>query len=147
MGLHKAIAAGRSGIMTRKESRELAFVLIFEKSFRDESIEEIIETAVAERLIETDDYSKKVPVGVFNNIDEIDRVIADNLKGWTIGRLSRVALSVLRLSVYEIKYMDDIPNSVSINEAVELTKKFASEEDAAYINGVLGSVVRQTADA
>lgn len=147
MGLHKAIAAGRSGIMTRKESRELAFVLIFEKSFRDESIEEIIETAVAERLIETDDYSKKVPVGVFNNIDEIDRVIADNLKGWTIGRLSRVALSVLRLSVYEIKYMDDIPNSVSVNEAVELTKKFASEEDAAYINGVLGSVVRQTADA
>lgn len=133
--------------MTRKESRELAFVLIFEKSFRDESIEEIIETAVAERLIETDDYSKKVPVGVFNNIDEIDRVIADNLKGWTIGRLSRVALSVLRLSVYEIKYMDDIPNSVSVNEAVELTKKFASEEDAAYINGVLGSVVRQTADA
>lgn len=128
--------------MTRKEAREQAFILIFEKSFRNEPMEEIIADAVQCRLIKPDAYADGAAIGVFEQIDEIDASISANLRGWAIDRLSRVALAVLRLAVYEIFHIPDIPESVSVNEAVELTKKFATEEDAAYVNGVLGSIVR-----
>ena len=131
--------------MTRKEAREQAFILIFEKSFRDEPMEEIIADAVQCRLIEPDEYADGAAAGVFEQLDRIDAAISSNLQGWAIDRLSRVALAVLRLAVYEIEYIPEIPESVSINEAVELTKKFATEEDAAYVNGVLGSIVRAKA--
>lgn len=131
--------------MTRKEAREQAFILIFEKSFRDEPMEEIIADAVQCRLIAPNAYADGTAAGVFDHLDEIDAAVSANLRGWALDRLSRVALAVLRLAVYEIFYLPEIPESVSINEAVELTKKFATEEDAAYVNGVLGSIVRAKA--
>lgn len=128
--------------MTRKEAREQAFILVFEKSFRDESMEEIIKSALEDRLIESDEYVETAANGVFSRIEEIDELITSNLKGWKLDRVSRVALAAMRLSVFEIKFMPEIPDSVSVNEAVEITKKFATTEDSAYINGVLGSIIR-----
>lgn len=133
--------------MTRKEAREQAFILIFEKSFREEPMEEIIADAFEYGLITPEDYVETVANGVEAQKETIDARIAANLKGWSLNRLSKVALAALRLAVYEMLYMDDIPTGVSINEAVELTKKFATEDDAAYINGVLGTIARESENA
>ena len=81
--------------------------------------------------------------GVRNKIMEVDKKISENLKpGWKISRISKVSLSILRLALYEMMYDDSIPVSVSINEAVELTKKYSVEDEAAFVNGVLGSVAK-----
>lgn len=128
--------------MTRKIAREETFILIFEKAFNDASCEEILEIAADVRDLEPDEYVLKVFGGVFENLEEIDALISEKAVGWKISRISKTALSVLRLSIFEIKYMDDIPNSVSINEAVELCKKYATKEDASFVNGILASVVK-----
>ena len=128
--------------MTRKEAREQAFVLIFEKQFRDDSANEILEYAKEIRGIDVDEYTQRVFVGVTEKMQEIDSVISSNLKNWKIERISKVALAVLRLAIYEMNYVDEIPVSVSINEAVELCKKFAIKEDASFVNGILGTVAK-----
>lgn len=129
--------------MTRKMAREEAFILIFEKAFNDSSVEEILQLAADVRDIEPDEYIRQVFCGVFANIEEIDEIISKNAVDWKIERISKTALSVLRLSIYEIKYFEDIPVSVSINEAVELCKKFATKEDASFVNGILSTVAKQ----
>lgn len=128
--------------MTRTDAREQAFILIFEKSFRDEPMIEIIELAEQERLLKAGEYIRRIAVGTFENIEMIDEQISANLQGWKLERVSRVALALLRLCIYEMFFEPDIPLSVSINEVVELCKKYAMPEDAAYINGVLGSISR-----
>lgn len=126
--------------MNRKTARENAFILIFEKNFRDDGIDDIINDAIDARDFEYDSYVETVFRGVFENCETIDNKISENLKGWRLERLTKVALSLLRLAVYEMLYMGDIPLGVSINEAVELAKKYSTQEDASYINGVLGTV-------
>ena len=130
--------------MTRKEARDQAFVLIFEKGINNESIEDILEAAKECRnfLEDEDGYTLKVFTGVFERQEEIDSVISKNLTGWTINRISKISLAVLRLAIFEIMYMDDIPDAVSVDEAVELCKTYSTQEDAAFVNGVLGTVVR-----
>ena len=127
--------------MTRRQAREETFILVFEKQFNDSPLEDILELAVQVRNITPDDYIKDTFFGVYQNIDDIDKLISDNAVGWSIGRISKTALAALRLAIYEIKYNDSIPNAVSINEAVELLKKYATSQDASYVNGILSSVV------
>ena len=129
--------------MKRRDARESAFLLIFESMFRDECMQEIIDTAIEERALEADDYSKSVALLVEKNCIDIDADIEKFLSKWKINRLPKVTLAVLRLAVCELAYFADIPVKVTINEAIELAKKYASEEDASYINGVLGSYVRE----
>ena len=128
-------------MLSRIDARELAFELIFEKDFRDEAVEDILADAVEARQVEHDTFALETATGVYSHLAEIDEAIRAHLQGWTIQRVSKVALSVLRLSVYEILFTD-IPDSVSINEAVELAKKFGGDEDSSYVNGVLGSIAR-----
>ena len=127
--------------MTRRQAREETFILVFEKQFNDSPLEDILELAVQVRNITPDDYIKDTFFGVYQNIDDIDKLISDNAVGWSIGRISKTALAALRLAIYEIKYNDSIPNAVSINEAVELLKKYATSQDASYVNGILSSVI------
>lgn len=129
--------------MNRKKEREQAFYLIFEKCFSEDSLDEILELAEECREFETTDYIKNVFYGVFENVSVIDEIISKYSIGWKIDRISKVALSILRLAIYEIKFIDDIPSKVSVNEAVELAKVFGLEKDAAYINGLLGSFVKE----
>ena len=129
-------------MLNRKAARELAFEIIFEKNFRDEPIPEIIADAIEARQIVDDDFARETAMGVWSNLEKIDVIISENLQGCTITRISKVALAILRLSVYEIMFSDAVPVSVSINEAVELAKKFGGDDDPSYINGVLGSVAR-----
>ncbi len=127
-------------IMTRKQAREEAFILVFEKGFNDDALEDILSLAEEVRDIKADEYVKKVFFGVYENVNDIDEIISQNAVGWSIKRITKTALAILRLAIYEIKYYDEIPVSVSINEAVELAKKYATKEDASFINGILSTV-------
>jgi N utilization substance protein B len=129
--------------MKRSLAREQAFILIFEKSFRDEDVTEIIEAAVLARQLEENSFMRELATGTFEHLEEIDSLIEKHCIGWKKERISRVALAILRLCCFELVYRSDIPVGVSIDQAVELAKKFATEEDASYINGVLGSVSRK----
>lgn len=129
--------------MTRKQAREEAFILVFEKEFNGNTTGEILEAAAEARDLEPDDYVKTVFCGVYDCLSELDGVISENSVGWSINRISKTALCILRLALYEINYMDDIPVSVSINEAVELAKKYATKDDASFINGILSTVVKK----
>ena len=128
----------------RHESREQAFVLLFEKTVSGSSMEDIIEAAIEARCIEMDPYCEKLTGLAELYMDEIDEVITKHIRGWSLRRLSKVTLSILRLAVCEIKFLkaEDVPVSVSINEAVELAKVYGNEKDASYINGVLSSVAK-----
>lgn len=129
--------------MNRRKSREQAFILLFESSFNLQEIDKIVKEAEYARGEKLDDFSKLLLYGTIENTENIDKYIDGNLNGWQKSRLSYVVISILRLSLYEILYCDEIPSGVSINEAVELAKKYGSPEEASYINGVLGSVVRK----
>ncbi len=128
--------------MTRRQAREEAFILIFEKVFNTDSVNEILELAAEVRELTPDDYIKTVFAGVYEKLDELDEVISQNSIGWNINRISKTALCVLRLAIYEIKFMDSIPVAVSINEAVELCKKYATTDDASFVNGILSTVAK-----
>ena len=130
--------------MTRKVERELAFTLIFEKIFNDDStVEEIIKNAVEARLIEENVFACSLAQLTYDNRDEIDKIISENSVGWKIERLPKVTLAIMRLAFCELLYVPSVPTGVTINEAVELAKKFASQEDASFINGILGKYVRE----
>ena len=128
--------------MTRKQAREEAFILIFEKEFNDDALQDILELAEEVRDIKADEYVKNVFFGVFENVESIDAKISENAVGWSIKRITKTALAILRLAIYEIEFYDEIPVSVSINEAVELAKKYATKEDASFINGILSTVAK-----
>ncbi len=128
--------------MTRRQAREEAFILIFEKVFNQDSVDDILELAAETRDLTPDDYIKTVFAGVYDKLDVLDEIIAKNSIGWNIKRISKTALCVLRLAIYEIMFMDAIPVAVSINEAVELCKKYATTDDASFVNGILSTVAK-----
>ena len=130
--------------MTRREMREQAFVLLIEKMFNAEStLQELAEFAEESGLFAADSFAMEIAVRTMDNVANIDERLSALSQKWSLNRLSRVTLTVLRLAASEILYFDDIPVSVSINEAVELAKKYATTEDASFINGVLGSLSRE----
>lgn len=130
--------------MTRREAREQAFVLIFEKSFRlDETVLDIAEDAFDEDQIEKDDFALMLAKKTEENLEDIDIYIEKYSRGWSIKRIPRVALAILRIAICEMLYVEEVPVGVSINEAVELAKTYAGENDGSFINGILGSVSRE----
>lgn len=129
--------------MTRTEEREQAFLLIFEKVFNmDTDCDDIIGYAAEARLLEPTVFSSALFKQTYEKIDEIDAVIEKYAIGWKKNRLSKVTLSVLRLAICEMRFVDAVPYGVSANEAVELAKKYATSDDAAFINGILGAYIR-----
>ena len=127
--------------MTRKIARENAFLLLFEKGIKpDESSEEIFAMATEVRELEIDDFVRTLFFGVCGNMTEIDEIINKNLLGWKRERVSAVSIAVLRLATYELLFLEDIPTRVSINEAIEISKKFDDEKSYVFVNGVLNAV-------
>lgn len=124
--------------MNRTEQREQAFCLVFQSLFNNDETLAIYEENVAA----VGDFARELFDGVSSKEQELDDVINKYSKGWKANRLPKVNLAILRLAIYEIKYLDDVPNSVAINEAVELAKKYSGEGDYSFINGILGSVAK-----
>lgn len=129
--------------MTRSQARELAFVIIFQKSFHNEPVEEIIRCSAVGLETEIDPFARALAEGAQQHLEQIDAGLSACSQNWKLSRVSRVSLAAMRIAAYEMLYATEIPVSVSINEAIELTKKYASPEDGAYVNGVLGAFARK----
>lgn len=129
--------------MTRHDAREQAFLVMFEKIFDDElTVSEIIEKNEEGDLIKLNGFAKTLLKICEENSAAVDEIISQYCKDWSLSRLPKVSLAVLRLSVAEIKFYGETPVGVAVNEAVEIAKKYGTPEDSSYINGVLGSVVK-----
>ncbi|HOK42839.1 MAG TPA: transcription antitermination factor NusB [Thermoclostridium caenicola] len=129
--------------MGRRETREHAMKLLYQIQIRKDDLDEQIRTYLEEEQILESverDYLEDVVKGVVKNQDEIDELISRHARGWTVSRMPKVDLAIMRLSIYEMRYREDIPVNVSINEAVELAKKYCGEQSRTFINGVLGKV-------
>lgn len=127
--------------MQRKLARENSFILIFEKICKaDETAEDIFRKATEIRGLEFDDYVKTSFFGSCENEKLIDEMVAKHTVGWKKERISPVSMSVIRLAVYEMLFMEDIPPRVSINEAIELSKKYDDEKAYSFVNGVLNGI-------
>ena len=130
--------------MTRRQAREQAFVNLFEKTFHPETeLDDILEISRELNLLEVDDYASDLARKTWDKLFDIDELIEKNSIGWRINRISKVSLAILRLAACEMLYIPEVPVSVSINEAVELCKKYGAQEDAPFVNGILGSVAKQ----
>lgn len=128
--------------LSRSEAREQAFMLLFSKSFDDKPLDDMLDDNSELFVGGVCGYAQSVVSAIEAKIDEIDADISKYLKkGWTVARISKPSLAILRLAFYEIKYLENVPDSVSVNEAVELAKKYTIDENK-FVNGVLGAFVR-----
>lgn len=128
--------------MNRRELREQIFKLLFRVEFNDK--EEMLQQCALffedeENVVPEKDmaYIRGKYERIAEKLPEIDRMINETAKGWSTDRMGKVDLTILRLAVYEIRYDEDVPTGVAINEAVELAKKFGQEGSFAFVNGVL----------
>lgn len=127
--------------MDRRKAREAVMGLLFEKEFnKEETAEEVYRLAEDAREIENDKYLTDTYFGVLDNLEEIDALISSRSIGWKTNRMTKVSLSVMRIAAFEMKYCEDIPFNVSINEAIELCKKFDDDKAPAFVNGVLNGI-------
>ena len=144
--------------MTRSNARELAAHLIYEMDYTgqspDEALEIRLEQAYYNALAEENDvyaerpskkqlaYIRACVEGVAEHSQELDELISRYSIGWNLHRISRFTKAALRLAIYEILYVEDVPTAVAINECVELTRKYEEEDVVAFVNGILGSFAR-----
>ena len=126
--------------MKRQRSREIAMELLFGMELSKNSYEETIENFVEDYEMDLTtidlEYIKSTVKVVTDNLEKIDGIITESLVNWKLDRISRVNLTILRLAVGEMLYVEDVPEKVAINEAIELTKKYSDEKSVSFINGV-----------
>lgn len=127
--------------MNRREARKQAFVLIFQYKFQPDDIETLLQDFFEENDAgDQKEYIEGVIKGIKEKMEEIDQLISEYSQNRSIERISSVSLAALRLGVYEIMYLDDIPATVSVNEAVAIAKEYEGEEAAPFVNGILGKI-------
>lgn len=132
--------------MQRTKMRELAFKLIYEIEIQKEISDSLINNFIDSNSItdnEAIEYLKDIVYGIESHKEEIEPLISQNLKeNWTLSRISKINLSLLKIAIYEMLYKD-LPYKVAINEVIELAKKYADDSSPIFINGILASVVKQ----
>lgn len=136
--------------MSRKKARDNAFKCIYELEFnKEEDIEKILRYCYDENENKPDEieYIEMVVKGVKENLPQIDEIILSKLKNWTLDRIAKIDLAILRLAIYEINYIDDIPDKVSANEAVELAKEYGNNDSRNFVNGVIATVIKDKEDS
>jgi N utilization substance protein B len=135
--------------MGRRASREAAMKLLYQLEIQKNDRSEQIEMALENETLTDNDkkYITDIVEGVNEKTELIDSIIEKNSMGWKITRLSKVDLSILRISIYEILFREDIPFSVSVNEAVELAKRYSNEDSGAFVNGLLAKVTKSDINA
>lgn len=127
--------------MTRRQAREAVFGLLFETDFHpSDAAEDIFDVSCDNREIEEDAYVRAAYFGVIQHMDQLDALIEEHSKGWKTYRMSGMSRAAMRLCIWEMLYGDNIPAAVSINEAVELVKKFDDGKARSFVNGILNAV-------
>ena len=132
--------------MTRKEAREIAFAIVFESSFHSEGLDYILENAAEGRelVLPEGSFAKELARITIEKRDEIDEIITSCSNHWKLNRIAKATLAILRISVSEMYYFsEEVPASVSINEAVELAKVYCGDDDPGFVNGVLGAIYKK----
>lgn len=129
--------------MTRNEARENMMQIMYEmdasKSMDTETVSKLTEERLAGNHKER---AQKLLTEILDNLESIDEDINKNSKSWKTGRMPKVDLAIMRLALGEIRYADDIPEAVSINEAINLAKKYSTDHSSRFIHGVLGAIVK-----
>ncbi|WP_339228083.1 transcription antitermination factor NusB [Oceanobacillus sp. FSL K6-2867] len=125
--------------MKRHTAREKAFQILFQLDINDNEPQELIRDFLENE--EPDAFLKGLVEGVTAHKFDIDSIISENLENWTLNRVASVERTILRIATYELRYMEDIPNNVSINEAVELGNTYGDDKSGKFINGVLSKIV------
>ena len=128
--------------LTRRESREMAFLTAFAATFEPEE-----PTVPAEDHATPDAFANQLLAAMNDHAAELDEIITAHLEGWTLPRVPRVSLVALRLALAEMLYGEEQKPGVAINEAVELVKKYGADDDYQFVNGLLGSVARERGEA
>jgi N utilization substance protein B len=133
--------------MTRSTIREHIFKILFRTEFYDNSEEfkqqvEYYLDELHDTKEENISYIREKTIAVADRLAEIDEIINTHSEGWSTNRLGKAELAIMRLAVYEIKFDDEIPNSVAINEAVELSKKYGGDNSSSFVNGVLAKIIK-----
>ena len=130
--------------MRRTEARELFMQLLFQMEVQNDYGQEIKQRFVQEHLKDSNqlEYFDRIFEAAVENLTSIDEKLEACSDNWKISRMAKVDLAILRLSVAEILYLDEVPDSASINEAVDMAKKFGGDDSGKFINGILGKVVR-----
>ena len=128
--------------LTRRESREMAFLTAFAATFEPEE-----PTVPAEDHATPDAFANQLLAAMNDHAAELDEIITAHLKGWTLPRVPRESLVALRLALAEMLYGEEQKPGVAINEAVELVKKYGADDDYQFVNGLLGSVARERGEA
>ncbi len=128
--------------MTRHQCRENAYLILFEASLRDDTPEELY--AIAEEVdeITVDDNVRKLVEGVLSHTEELDCIIASYSKKRAVSRIAKINLILLRMAIFEIKYMPQTPVNVAVSEVITISQKYTYQDDTAFINGVLGAYTR-----
>ncbi|QIL47543.1 transcription antitermination factor NusB [Vagococcus hydrophili] len=134
--------------LTRHQLREVAFQVNFSMLYLedieiDQAIENVLDLYEGQQSEEIPQYVKVVVAGVKERQAELDQHIEKHLKRWTVSRIAKTDLTILRLALFEMFYVSDIPHKVSLNEALELAKTFSDDESRRFINGVLSSVMKE----
>lgn len=131
--------------MSRIQAREKAFILIFEYLFNKSKSEITLDNIVQDLSFTDDDreYIRKVYEGVIENYDKLAGIISQYSEGFALNRIYKIDLGILLLALYELLYMDDIPISVTCNEAVNLTKIYSTEKSPSYVNGILANIIKK----
>jgi transcription antitermination protein NusB len=129
----------------RRAARELALKVLFQIDVGKLPAEEVLETSFEQVPVDPEEqaYVTDVVQGVLACLPELDRIIGSLAAGWKLDRIANVDKNVLRIALYEIIHREDIPPSVSVNEAIEIAKKYSTEDSGKFVNGILGSYLRQ----
>ena len=130
--------------MSRKRARIGVMQALFSMDLNDDFSTDKLDLFMENHEFQGDevDYIKRTVPDILDKLDLVDETIEKNLKGWTMARLAKVDRQILRIAVYEFLYKDDIPEEVSINEAVEIARLYSSNEAPKFINGILGTIYR-----
>ena len=131
--------------MTRHETRECAFYILFEMQFQNDTAEELFQVAEEADLLPITDAVKEMVNGVVAHEAELDEIISAYNTKRVINRIPKINLSILRLALYEIRYDAQMPMNAAIAEAISLAKAYGYQEDISFINGVLGNYARDHA--
>ena len=145
-------------MITRTVAREIALMLCFALADAPERAEEVLEGFFDKDYYQSlgaehdlfaeyprkkqQDYIRSIVIGTAEHKEELDGYIEKYSRGWKLSRISRIAASILRTAIFEVLYLEDVPDSVAINEAVELSKGYEEPETVSFINGILGSFMR-----
>ena len=130
--------------MSRIIARESTMKLLYQMEINNDFSQEVMTTFVEDNQLRADEksYLYEVINGIKENMKIIDETIQKYSKGWNMNRIAKIDLAILRIAVYEIMFKEEMPHPVSINEAVDISKKYSTNDSSRFINGLLGAIIK-----